>query len=71
MIQFILKAIHVFIFVNALITSEIVYKNLNRGELWKVDPKIRRWEEPRRKGLFSSLPIWKLYCKYTLILLMF
>ena len=57
MIQFILKAIHVFIFVNASITSEIVYKNLNRGELWKVDPKIRRWEEPRRKGLFSSLPI--------------
>ena len=57
MIQFILKAIHVFIFVNASITSEIVYKNLNRGELWKVDPKIRRWEEPRRKGLFSSLPV--------------
>ena len=33
MIQFILKTIHVFIFVNALIISEIVYKNLNRGEL--------------------------------------
>ena len=33
MIQFILKTMHVFIFVNALIISGIVYKNLNKEEV--------------------------------------
>ena len=52
MIQYILKTTHMFIFVNALIISERVHKNLNSGELWKVEPENQKMGGTKGEGTF-------------------